>query len=107
MTQAPVAADVNEPANVLVVLAAQVALGDVVLVNDDPDAVNLNLGELVHARRHVGVQVGLAHDFNGLGGANAVDAAQRDVGALAVGYVDSGYSDHGYAPELGLRRGTA
>ena len=101
MSQAAVAANVNEPADVLVVLPAQVAFGDVVLVNDDADAVNLLFGEFVHARGHIHIQVGLAHDFDGFGGANPVDAAQCDVGALAVGYVNSGDANHSDAPVSG------
>ena len=98
VAQATVAADVDEPPYIFVVFPAQVTFRDVILVDNDADAVELILIQIAHTGRHFHIEISLADYLDGFGRADSVDAAQRDVGALAVWNVNSGDTNHGDTP---------
>jgi len=97
VSQPTVGTDLNEAANVLVDLPAQVALGNVLPVNDFSDAVYLGLIQLIHPRGGHWVKVGFGQYFGSHDWPDAVDTAQGHMRPLPVGHVNASDSNH-YMP---------
>ena len=87
-----VRAFVAQPRDVLLNLAAELALDDVVRLDQPGDAADLVLGEL--AGSHARVDPGLLQDAERQGRPDAVNVAQRNVDALVAGNVSAGDTWH-------------
>ena len=94
MPQPPVGTDFDQPPNVLVHFPAQVALGYILPVDNLPDPVHLPLAQFIHPRGKFRVNARFAQDFRRHQRADPVDAPQRDMRPLAVGYINAGDTNH-------------
>jgi hypothetical protein len=92
--------DLDETADILVNIPAQVAFGEVLPVNDFPDAVNLGLAKLVHSGRYHWIKLGFGQDFGSHHWPYAVDAPEGYVRPLSVWHVNTSNSDHCKPPEI-------
>src|SRR5215204_3048158 len=95
---APVRADFDQPPDVLIGLAPQVALDLDVLVHVLPDARHLALGEVPDLR--VRVHLGLAADLLRPRTPDPEDVRQPDLGPLLARQVHAGYTRHSLALPL-------
>src|SRR5579883_124249 len=94
--QAPVAADLHQPLDVQVHLAAQVALDRVLVVDQLADAAHLVLGQLADALR--GLDIRPRDDLLCARASDAVDVRQRDEDRLVARYVDARDTCHPLIP---------
>src|SRR5207249_821911 len=91
-----VAADLDQPFDVQVDLAAQVALDLVLAVDDLADSGQLLLGQVAHPRGRVDAR--LLTDLGGRGRTDPVDVAERDLNVLVARDVDAGDTSHSSLP---------
>jgi hypothetical protein len=99
VTETSVGTDLDQTPDVLVNFAAQVPLRYILPVHYLPDPVHLSFAELIHPRRHHGVDLGLDQYLQGHGGAYAVNTAQCNVGLFPVWYVYTSDTNH-FGPPL-------
>ena len=92
MTQAAVAADLNQTLDVEADLTAQVALDVVVAVDYLTQLGGFFFGQVLDAG--VRIDTGLGKDFVGRLAANAEDVGQADLHALLAGKVNTGNTCH-------------
>ena len=100
VTEAAVAADLHHAGGVLTHLAAKVALGGVVRVDEVTNLGDLVLGEVLDAG--IGVDTNLRADLGGAGLADAVDVGESDLNALVARQVDAVDTGQLGAPSLAL-----
>jgi len=98
VAQATVGTDIYQSPYVLAYFPAQVALRDVVPVDQFPDAVDLFFRQFVHPRGNDRIKVGLDQDLFCDLGTYAIDTAESYVGSLTVGNVYSSDTDHSGPP---------
>src|SRR5258705_4981160 len=95
MSQPTVAAEVHQPLDVHGDLASQVALNDIVAVDDFADLQHLLVGQL---RPPPGVRdPDLRHDFIGLFRPDPMDILQSNDDALIGRYIDAGDAGHSHS----------
>jgi hypothetical protein len=92
--QPPVRTDLNEAADVLVDLPAQVAFGHILTVNYFPNAVYLGFIQFIHPGGRHRVKVGFGQYLGSHNWPNAVDTAQRHMHSLPVWHVNASDSNH-------------
>ena len=93
VTQAAVAAQVHQPLDVHLHVAAQVALDAVVGVDDLADRLGVHLTQVVDLRGRV--DLGARTDLAGRGKTDAVQVRQRVEDVLATGEVNACDTCHG------------
>jgi hypothetical protein len=93
MTQAPIGPDLDEPLNVHLLLAAQIALDLIVLGDELANSGHLRFGEILDAcvRTHPSG----CEDLGGARGTDAKQVRQADFGTLVSGQVNTFDSGHG------------
>src|SRR5262249_544870 len=92
VTQAAIAAQIHQALDVHRHGATQIALDNILTVDQFANAQHLVIGQLVHAARDRNAD--LVADLERLGAPDAVDVGDSDRNPLLIGYVDAGNARH-------------